>query len=101
MLSVKGLLNGMKETDGKIFKELENVLQLIEKSALKNDDGEDEDEEEDEVEANTKMLGKKTKKSILDTDLNDFMEENKNKLSKLQNDRELKKEKVFLFNIGR
>jgi hypothetical protein len=90
MLYVKGLLNGMKETDEKIFRELENVLQLIEKSGTKEDD----EEEESEDEQDTKLLGKKTKKSILDTDLNDFLEDNNNKLSKLQNVRKVKKEKV-------
>jgi hypothetical protein len=91
MLFVKGLLNGMKETDEKIFNSLEKVLKLIESNPIYDSQSESSD---------NKLTGKKTKnKSLLNVDLNDFVEDNKNKFKTLQKEKLIKQEKVIIIII--
>jgi U3 small nucleolar RNA-associated protein 3 len=77
MLYIKSLLNNMKEIDEQSAKKIDVILKLIEQQGGNN-------EESEEVEEPKLLNKKREKQSILDLDLNDYMNQNDGKLNNLR-----------------
>jgi hypothetical protein len=95
MLYVKSLLNNMTETDDSMANKIDDILKLIEQQGKA--EGDEEEDEDDVEDSQPQLLGKKQsrdKKSILDVDLNDFIDQNNSKLLKLKGDKQNKLVKV-------